>query len=404
MKVSTSFLNSAVAAILLSSVAIPAQATTIVLHDIGGVTPGSLAEKGFTAAAEFWGRALTNDVTIRLNVGYSALPENVLGSTRSTFVSTDTRTVQNQIRAGGTTSLDAVVKNSLPTLDAAGALSVVTSGFQDPLKGLGVDTSYQVFDNDGSDNNALTRMTSANAKALGLDLRPRSVDGEITFSNEFLFDFAPGDGIGAKAIDFIGVATHEIGHALGFVSGVDRYDYLGAPGGPQAESFADADLQSGSWGETLDLFRYSDNPNGFADGDPLLDWSVGTDSYFSIDGGKTAFMDGYFSTGAFNGDGRQASHWKDAPSKSQFGIMDPTVAHGQMSTVTALDLAAMDAIGWNTRTDVLANPGYGFSSSNIYSSTVPEPAAWALMIVGFGLVGTAVRRRRAAVAPDLLSA
>lgn len=31
-------------------------------------------------------------------------------------------------------------------------------------------------------------------------------------------------------------------------------------------------------------------------------------------------------------------------------------------------------------------------------ATVPEPAAWALMIAGFGLAGTALRRRRAAVA------
>ncbi len=30
--------------------------------------------------------------------------------------------------------------------------------------------------------------------------------------------------------------------------------------------------------------------------------------------------------------------------------------------------------------------------------TVPEPAAWAMMISGFGLVGSALRRRRAAIA------
>jgi hypothetical protein len=29
---------------------------------------------------------------------------------------------------------------------------------------------------------------------------------------------------------------------------------------------------------------------------------------------------------------------------------------------------------------------------------VPEPAAWALMIAGFGLVGAALRRRTAAIA------
>ncbi len=33
-----------------------------------------------------------------------------------------------------------------------------------------------------------------------------------------------------------------------------------------------------------------------------------------------------------------------------------------------------------------------------YESVIPEPATWALMIVGFGMVGVAARRRKAAVA------
>ena len=42
----------------------------------------------------------------------------------------------------------------------------------------------------------------------------------------------------------------------------------------------------------------------------------------------------------------------------------------------------------------------GFDNVTLGSATpgVPEPAAWALMIAGFGMVGTAARRRRVAVA------
>ncbi len=34
-----------------------------------------------------------------------------------------------------------------------------------------------------------------------------------------------------------------------------------------------------------------------------------------------------------------------------------------------------------------------YSADRVYSSTVPEPATWGMMIVGFGVAGTAMRRR-----------
>ena len=153
------------------------------------------------------------------------------------------------------------------------------------------------------------------------------------------------------------------------------------------------------------MFRYSKDPNNLVYGpDGVLDLSVGTDSYFSIDGGKTALFGNSFSTGAYNGDGNQASHWKDAEGTTfeqvctkQLGIMDPTFCFGQMGTVTALDLAAYDAMGWNISFDVLKNAGYNATSGSIYSqflSAVPEPTTWAMMLTGFGMVAGALRGRR----------
>ena len=65
------------------------------------------------------------------------------------------------------------------------------------------------------------------------------------------------------------------------------------------------------------------------------------------------------------------------------------------------DIAAFDALGWNVSFDVLANSGYKITSADIYrrfAASVPEPATWAMLIAGFGMVGAAVRRRRTTIA------
>jgi hypothetical protein len=54
-----------------------------------------------------------------------------------------------------------------------------------------------------------------------------------------------------------------------------------------------------------------------------------------------------FATGRFNGDGRQGSHWKDGLA---IGLMDPTLAPGELAILSALDLRALDAIGWDLAT------------------------------------------------------
>ena len=58
---------------------------TFNLVNIGGVTPGSSAEAGFQRAVALWQSFVGDAVTIRLDVGFSALGPNILGSTRSTF-------------------------------------------------------------------------------------------------------------------------------------------------------------------------------------------------------------------------------------------------------------------------------------------------------------------------------
>jgi len=378
-------LMSAIAAGAVAASA-PAGAVTIVLNDIGGVT-GSQAELGFRIAANYWEKVLTNTATINVNVGYSNLGPGILGSTGSslaTFVPIDA--YYNALGATQTSALDALAVANLSPLSATGSVNVLVPGYTSP--GLGIDVNGTRTAPDGLEISNTMALTTANLKAFGVTLAPGFVDAEISFSNTFAFDFDPTDGITAGQFDFIGVAIHEVGHALGFVSGADDFDFFDGYDGPVDDAW---------WGYGLDMFRYS------APGQ--LDWQPNVPAYFSIDGGVTPFMDGFFSTGTFTGDGNQASHWKEpnqaTPCLNFRGVMNPYICGGKVDSVTALDLALFDAIGWNINFDVLANPGYSKDSGRIYQEFfgfVPEPSTWMTMILGFGLMGVAMRRRAKAVA------
>jgi hypothetical protein len=314
-----------------------AGALTFTLHNVGGVTPGSQAEAGFLRATALWQSFLGDTVNIRLDVGFSSLGPGILGSTGSTGKVVSYAAVRAALTADQSSSDDAT---AVASLSAGASLAFFTNN----------SAGTRVFDNDGSVNNTYLFATTADLKALGIttDANGQPVDtgaadGSITFSSDFTWDFDPSNGIKAGAIDFVGVAFHEIGHALGFVSGVDTVDYYSGsgPGGR-------VNLNPYAIFSTLDLFRYS--------GNGVRDLSYGGTKYFSLNAGATNLA--LFSTGDFQGDGNQASHWKDGLG---IGIMDPTsVPAGQANVVTSRDIQALDVIGWNR----VSNLGPGSISIN----------------------------------------
>lgn len=382
-------------AAMIALAAAPANAVEINLIDLGGVN-GSKAEQGFKIAASYWGSMLTNNATINLGVRFAPLASGIIGSTGSTRVDYSVANWEKQVNA--TKSASAIDQNIvLPTLINGGA-SFITNGTSIVNGETNDDLSKLAYDNGATKSSKVLYLNTSVVKAIGgtTGLPTAQQDGNVTFSSNFGFDFDPTDGISANTFDFIGVAIHEIGHALGFVSGVDFLDVYGLGKSPNAGSLGYS-LNDTSIYSALDMFRYSTDPTNILLGtSPSLDLSVGGVKYFSIDGGQTALFGNTFSTGRYNGDGQQASHWKDASGCAiGNGIMDPTFCFGQTGYVTGLDLAAYDAMGYNLATNTLT---YGTTSTaTIYrqfaTAPVPEPSTWFMMIGGFAIVGGAMRRR-----------
>ncbi len=332
-------------------------ALNIVLNDI---TPGGMsttALNGFADAASLWENTFSDPVTVRLDVGFQSLDPGILGSTGSNPFVDFYSNVRTALNSDQTSTDDST---AVANLQAGDFLDFLTT---DEFGALERDNDTG-FGNPNAVNNRSLNVNRANAKALGL-LSDDGItaDGDITFSDLFTWDFNPDDGITGGAFDFVGVAAHEIGHALGYVSGVDTVDITALPNGP----FAPDNLDGYAIFSVLDMYRYS--VDSLSEGVGILDLAVqntGTSDdnpFFSIDGGLTNLAT--YSTGRFNGDGRQASHWKD---NLGLGIMDPTAASGEFLQITSLDELAFDVIGW----DLAAEP-------------IPEPAT--LILLGIGLAG-----------------
>jgi len=318
---------------------------------------GLQALAGFQEAANFWATTLTDDVTINIDIGFSALAVGILGSANSSQAVFSYQDVALSLVNDATSTTDISVTSSL-SCDLSQPNDAASSGvcalqFLDQEG----DTNSPGLDNDGTIDNIALALSQANAKALGFTEDSfgqafTDSDGTITFSSNAAFDFDNTDGIDTDKIDFVGIAIHEIGHVLGFISGVDTYDVF-------YNSFDNLfDLDPFAISSALDLFRCSEE--SFALGSGILDWQPGSDAYFSIDGCVSEIAD--FSTGEFGGDGYQASHFKD---NLGLGILDPTLSPGEFGFVSINDLIAFDAIGWDLLT----------------TEDIPEPSSFALFIL-----------------------
>lgn len=294
--------------------------------------PGTSLEQmiGLEMAGSIWSKSLADSVTVNIHVETTdLLPKNVIGGTLPGIQANQSyETWRSKLRNDRTSTDDNVAFRNLQSDEEFTAL----------VNGKTIDENEQL------------NMTRANAKALGMrDSNNNTLDGFILISNlsnesiRWNYDFL-NNTVPSNTVDFLSVGIHELGHNLGFVSGVDDPGFLinvsddGDDDGDDGDDGDDEGLNVTS----LDMFRYSTKSAAVG----AIDLSIGGNPFFSINGGKTAL--GSFSTGedtSLGGDGYQASHWKQQD--SPLGIMDPLLRPGQRRDISTLDQQIMDVIGWD---------------------------------------------------------
>ncbi len=281
---------------------------------------GTLADAALDRAAAQWTSRISDPIMVTIDVSFATFAPNIIGQASSVTLTTTNDGfdfVRGALITDAAGEADDTIVASLPTAAQFTPSVLMPAGITFNGELLGSKANFKALEIPGLDLDG----------PFGLS------DGTIQFNDLFNFDF---DNInGVSGTDFETVAAHEIGHILGFQSAVDAID-----------SAVDQGLTGTIGVFMLDLFRFG---SGSAPTTAAAFTTTGRELRPNAEAVFGDTDDNYrLSTGAFTGDGRQASHFKDDSLLGiHLGIMDPTLANNVSFDVTEADLRVLDLIGWD---------------------------------------------------------
>jgi hypothetical protein len=250
---------------------------------------------GMQQAGEVWSSLIADDVTVKIDVGFES-QTNALANADLERVEVSYSEFQQALKDSATSADDAIALANLPQ---GSSFKVLINNTQENQ---GSDEAY--LDENGSQNNSTAELTDI-VETLGLEDEVAELGLEEAIANVDLKELIAGSPL------------EPILETIQPDQFVSENEYAPTP---------------------QDLFRYSDASADLG----AIDLSTGQEeNYFSLDGGKTEIAQ--FSTGQYLGDGEESSHWKD---NQGIGIMDPTIAPGEIDNISDTDLQLLDASGW----------------------------------------------------------
>ncbi|MCK6602875.1 MAG: NF038122 family metalloprotease [Bacteroidetes bacterium] len=332
----------------------------IILRATDQLKANPTAQASFVKAAEAWEQVILTPVTIVIDVDYGPTrfgsaysSSSVIGSTSSAIYAATTG------------------KNATGNPETFQAFGETLSGKHEGLSSLYSAIPSPLTADLGTINYPIA--TRSNLQALGYfdavtsDVVAFGQTPNIGFNSAFSFDFDQSDGIASSLTDFQGVTIHEIGHALGFVSSIGYSD---------------------GYCTTWDIFRF--RPGAVSNLDEFYSATRVLTAGPLTAGGDHVFWDGNeefeVSTGNSNGTGgdtRQSSHWRDDALRStlpaaerKIGIMDPTVARGELVRISEADLRLLAVIGWDIDFGNKLSPPTQFRAFSDFETPTSMKVSW----------------------------